>query len=369
MLAPGGFLILSTPNLARLHSRWHFFWTGTHKLIRRRVGWDLASDDLYAYHIGPVDFPLLHTLLHQAGLAIERLDLTRFKARHAWLLAAYPLVWLATRLETRRHRERLRHPYGEGEDDLFRWMTRPAMLASEQLLLTARKDVTRMAGSSGAAAPSATEQERLLSGGTSAPAETIIFMACSGVMSRYFTFSCGNDEQESGRRIHGARDEEAAERPARLAADLAGRGRGDESEAPRPGRGKLHDRDAAERGRARRAQQQLGDLAQRRVDLVDERDAVHDPVPQREQPLARDVGGDEAHQEQEEVEQDEPEPDHRDPPRPQLPSEDVVEEREELPDDPQREHRGREDEEPGDPVAAQAHAEAGRHRDDPNRVA
>ena len=140
VLAPGGFLILSTPNLARLHSRWHFFWSGTHKLIRRRVGWDLAPDDLYAYHIGPVDFPLLHTLLHQAGLRIERLDLTRFKARHAWLLAAYPLVWLATRLETRKNRRSAGAPYGEGEDDLFRWMMRPAMLASEQLLVTARKE-------------------------------------------------------------------------------------------------------------------------------------------------------------------------------------------------------------------------------------
>ena len=104
MLAPGGRLVLSTPNVARLHSRWHFLFTGTHKLIRRRVGWDLAPDDLYAYHINPVDFPLLHTLLRQAGLAIERLDFTRFKWKHAWLLLLYPFVWLSTRIETRRHR-------------------------------------------------------------------------------------------------------------------------------------------------------------------------------------------------------------------------------------------------------------------------
>jgi SAM-dependent methyltransferase len=140
VLAPNGYLVLSTPNLARLHSRWHFFWTGAHKLIRRRVGWDLAPDDLYAYHIGPIDFPLLHTLLRQAGLGIDRLDFTRFKARHAWLLAAYPLIWLATRRETRRHRGGSVH--AEGEDDLFRWMMRPEMLASEQLLLTARKRLT-----------------------------------------------------------------------------------------------------------------------------------------------------------------------------------------------------------------------------------
>src|SRR5207248_3573290 len=73
VLAPGGHLILSTPNIARLHSRFHFFWTGTHKLIRRRVGWDLSPGDLYAFHIGPIDFPLLHTLLHQANLEILRL--------------------------------------------------------------------------------------------------------------------------------------------------------------------------------------------------------------------------------------------------------------------------------------------------------
>jgi SAM-dependent methyltransferase len=137
VLAPDGRLVLSTPNVARLHSRWRFLFTGTHKLIRRRAGWDLAPDDLYAYHINPIDFPLLHTLLHQAGLAVERLDFTRFKWKHAWLLAFYPFVWISTRLETRRHRGNAAHE--RGEEDLFRWMLRPEMLASEQLLLTARK--------------------------------------------------------------------------------------------------------------------------------------------------------------------------------------------------------------------------------------
>ncbi len=137
VLAPGGHLLLSTPNLARLHSRLHFFWTGTHKLIRRRVSWDLTPDALYAYHTNPIDFPLLHTLLFQAGLRVERLDFTRFKWRHAWLLAGYLWVWLATRLETSRRLTGDAH--AAGERDLFRWMVHPAMLGSEQLLLTARK--------------------------------------------------------------------------------------------------------------------------------------------------------------------------------------------------------------------------------------
>jgi SAM-dependent methyltransferase len=137
VLAPGGHLVLSTPNVARLHSRWHYLFTGTHKLIRRRAGWDLGAGDLYAYHINPIDFPLLHTLLYQAGLSVVRLDFTLFKWKHAWLFLLYPFLWVWTRLETARHRGGAAH--ARGEQDLFRWMMRPAMLGSEQLLLTARK--------------------------------------------------------------------------------------------------------------------------------------------------------------------------------------------------------------------------------------
>jgi SAM-dependent methyltransferase len=127
VLAPGGYLVLSTPNVQRLHSRWKFFWTGTHKLIRERPGTDIARNELYAYHINPLDFPLAHTLLHQAGLKVVRLRFTRFKVEHAWLLLLYPLLWLATRAEIR-------------ETELARWMTHPAMLASEQLLCVIRRN-------------------------------------------------------------------------------------------------------------------------------------------------------------------------------------------------------------------------------------
>ena len=137
VLRPGGHLVLSTPNVGRLHSRLHFLLSGAHKLIRRRVGWALGADDLYAYHINPVDFPLMHTVLHQAGLHVSRLAFTLFKPRHAWLLALYPLVWLASVLEFRPRTAGAAHR--AGERDLRRWMVCPAMLASEQLLLVAQR--------------------------------------------------------------------------------------------------------------------------------------------------------------------------------------------------------------------------------------
>ena len=137
ILRPGGHLLLTTPNVHRLHSRLQFFLTGTHKLIRRRTGWDLAAGDLYAYHINPVDFPLLHTVLHQEGLRVSSLKFTRFKWEHSWLLLLYPLVALATWVEMRKEIESERQR--EGVRDLRRWMLSPAMLASEQLMVVARK--------------------------------------------------------------------------------------------------------------------------------------------------------------------------------------------------------------------------------------
>lgn len=137
ILRPGGHLLLTTPNVQRLHSRARFFLTGTHKLIRRRAGWDLAPDDLYAYHINPVDFPLLHTVLYQEGLSVASIGFTRFKWQHAWLLLLYPLVAAATWLEMRKEIENDRQR--EGTRDLRHWMLHPAMLASEQLMVVARK--------------------------------------------------------------------------------------------------------------------------------------------------------------------------------------------------------------------------------------
>jgi len=139
LLKPGGYLILTTPNLQRLHSRAHYFWTGTHKLIRRRPGWDVPADELYAYHINPVDFPLLHTVLHQAGLRVVQLGRTRVKPRHMWWMILYPIFALLARLEMR---HAVGSPRRDGERDLVRWMTHPAMLLSEQLLLTARRETT-----------------------------------------------------------------------------------------------------------------------------------------------------------------------------------------------------------------------------------
>ena len=139
VLKPGGWFVLSTPNIHRLHSRAQFLFTGAHKLIRRRVGWDLSRQDIYAYHFNPLDFPVFHTLAHQSGFRIFKLWYTKVKVRHLYLALLYPLVFAMSWLEFLRG---LNEPpaFRAGEADLFSWMTHPAMLFSEQLLIQCQKN-------------------------------------------------------------------------------------------------------------------------------------------------------------------------------------------------------------------------------------
>ena len=136
VLRKGGFFVFTTPNIHRFHSRMRYLFTGTHKLIRRRAGWDLEPNDLYAYHINCVDFPFMHAALHAHGLNVEALHFTRFKwYRFEWLLA-YPCIWLRCLL----NRETAGNAnFQTGERALFHWMTHPALLASEQLCVVSRK--------------------------------------------------------------------------------------------------------------------------------------------------------------------------------------------------------------------------------------
>lgn len=136
VLRPGGILILSTPNIHRLHSRIRFLLTGAHKLICRRPGWDTPRDELYRFHISPAYLPLLHTILRQEGLEIERIRISRVKVRHLYAGALYPFVVLASLVEYLSLRGD--PEYKRGERALMRWMTHPAVLFSEQLFLAAR---------------------------------------------------------------------------------------------------------------------------------------------------------------------------------------------------------------------------------------
>jgi len=137
ILEPDGHLILSAPNIQRIHSRVWFLLAGHHKIIGHRPGWGTAYSEMYACHQNPPPFPLLHTSLYQAGLTVKEMRYTRVKWRHAYWAALWPLIALATRRELRKRK--CSSLEAEGRDDLYGWMTSGPMLFSEQIALLAAR--------------------------------------------------------------------------------------------------------------------------------------------------------------------------------------------------------------------------------------
>lgn len=137
IIKPNGYLITTTPNTARLHSRISFLFTGAHQLIRRRIGWDIELSRLHEYHIHPVDFPTYHSLIRLLGFAIYSIGCTKVKKQHLYLLLLYPIIWFASLREYCVPRGNA--SFRAGEVDLFRRMTSFPLLCSEQLLVVARK--------------------------------------------------------------------------------------------------------------------------------------------------------------------------------------------------------------------------------------
>jgi len=135
ILKPGGRLVLSTPNIHRLKSRVTFFMTGRHDLLGGRLGWNTPPEDIYATHHHPVNLSVLHTLLHQNGMRIPSMRITRSHPVSVVLFPLYPLICLGIWLNTRR----VVRDHAEGGRDLRRWLRHPALLLSDQLLIVAGK--------------------------------------------------------------------------------------------------------------------------------------------------------------------------------------------------------------------------------------
>lgn len=138
VLKPGGTLLLSTPNLHRIHSRFYFFLTGAHKLKRSRLGWDVSREETYAYHYNPIDFPIFHSLLYQVGIQVRRLPSTSMKAPYLFFGIFYLFIYLATAFEFHPRASRGKQ-FGEGERELLGWMRSASMLFSEQHLIVGEK--------------------------------------------------------------------------------------------------------------------------------------------------------------------------------------------------------------------------------------
>lgn len=145
VLKPGGVLILTTPNIMRLSSRFHFFLCGYHKTKRRFIPFDTPLAQAHRFHNYPIDLPILYYLCKQNGLELERIGKSKVKGFSRLLFAVFGvpvllytwyIVVIREKSPTQRHENKR----------LSRWLLHPRTLTEDNLVLRFRKQTA--AGSS-----------------------------------------------------------------------------------------------------------------------------------------------------------------------------------------------------------------------------
>lgn len=134
ILAPGGRLLITTPNILSLASRWQYFWTGFFPLAPRPMK-ERARTPVHD-HIHLITYYELRYILRSAGLVIEdaRTDrLRRHAAVHLW---AWPKIWAETHLALRREPDEEQRMANR---EIAAHMLSSALLLGRTLIMIARK--------------------------------------------------------------------------------------------------------------------------------------------------------------------------------------------------------------------------------------
>lgn len=94
VLKVGGEVVISTPNISSLRSRWKWFWTGHHHKCSSPLD---ENNPNPLHHIGMISFPEMRYLLHTHGFKISEVTTNRIKGI-SWIYGLFlPLVLLATK--------------------------------------------------------------------------------------------------------------------------------------------------------------------------------------------------------------------------------------------------------------------------------
>lgn len=133
ILKPGGWLILTTPNITALRSRVRFFFSGFFGRDSRPLN-ETARHPLH--HIGLATFPELRYEFHVCGLQIHEATHTHIKPV-SYLYAIYaPFMWLYTKIAFRKEKDPAQR---ERNRQILAALLSPSLLFGECIMLVARK--------------------------------------------------------------------------------------------------------------------------------------------------------------------------------------------------------------------------------------
>jgi len=134
VITEDGSIILTTPNISSIRSRWRWFLTGFHNKCKYALD---ESDPNPLHHINMLSFPSLRYLLHTNGFQIERIDTNRVKAINWIYLPLALFQCLVTMGVNRKAKPQDVNP-DLSKQVLKQMMTLPTLLG-ESIIILARK--------------------------------------------------------------------------------------------------------------------------------------------------------------------------------------------------------------------------------------
>jgi 2-polyprenyl-3-methyl-5-hydroxy-6-metoxy-1,4-benzoquinol methylase len=138
ILKPGGFLILSTPNILNFRSRVRYFLEGRYEFFKRPLVCGVSNaHDLDTYHIAPVSYFELQFILERAGFSIKELHANKYSSRNFVSILLRPIYKMIYGYKDSRDKKRNRGDYAK----LYKTIMSDAIYYGETLIIVAEKAV------------------------------------------------------------------------------------------------------------------------------------------------------------------------------------------------------------------------------------
>jgi 2-polyprenyl-3-methyl-5-hydroxy-6-metoxy-1,4-benzoquinol methylase len=135
VLRDKGLLIMTTPNISSLRSRWRWFLTGFHNKCKYALD---ETDPNPLHHVNMLSYHKLRYILHTNGFSIRKVTTNRIKPVSWLYLPIVPLVYLVSRwvIAAADEREINRRISLE----VLREMLKPALLFGELMVVIAERN-------------------------------------------------------------------------------------------------------------------------------------------------------------------------------------------------------------------------------------
>jgi 2-polyprenyl-3-methyl-5-hydroxy-6-metoxy-1,4-benzoquinol methylase len=95
VIVPSGRIIISTPNISAVRSRWRYFLTGHHNKCKSPLN---EKNVTPLHHKNMMSFPEIRYILHTNGFEIEEVRTNRIKAISYLYILFYPFLYLTTNM-------------------------------------------------------------------------------------------------------------------------------------------------------------------------------------------------------------------------------------------------------------------------------